>query len=141
MLQTHFLVGCVLYPHGHGLDAATRIKLAGYLKVLLALVKTIVPSCRGWRSDSKTSLWNSQNSSINKTPRCAKVTSPGSGAIGPPPNIPAYEIVLCGDLKGGISTRAPFGGIKPILEYIFVTSKASCEFNVGKILGRAFAKR
>ena len=54
-----------------------------------------VPSSSGCRIASRTSRRNSGNSSRNKTPWCASVTSPGRMSV-PPPSRLAAELVWCG---------------------------------------------
>src|SRR3989344_6580399 len=71
-------------PHGQGFIAATRIKLEGKMAEPLAREIETMLSSRGCRSDSITLFSNSGNSSKNKTPRCARVTSPGLGYVPPP---------------------------------------------------------
>src|SRR3989338_7510332 len=77
---------CLLpvFPQGQGFMAATRIKLEGKMAVPLAREIETILSSKGWRRDSITLFSNSGNSSKNKTPRCASVTSPGFGYVPPP---------------------------------------------------------
>src|SRR3989338_7560372 len=72
---------CLLpvFPQGQGFIAATKIKLDGKMAEPLAREMETMLSSSGCRSDSITLLSNSGNSSKNKTPRCANVTSPGFG--------------------------------------------------------------
>src|SRR3990167_6612922 len=73
-------------PQGQGFIAATRIKFEGKIAVPLAREIETILSSSGWRRDSITLFSNSGNSSRNRTPLCASVTSPGLGYV-PPPTI------------------------------------------------------
>src|SRR3989344_2557654 len=83
-LQMQALVLDPAFPQGQGFMAATNIKLDGKIAEPLAREIETMLSSSGWRSDSITLLSNSGNSSRNKTPRCASVTSPGLGKVPPP---------------------------------------------------------
>src|SRR3990167_6857922 len=85
---------CLLpaFPQGQGFMAATRIKLEGKTAVPLAREMETILSSSGWRKDSITLFSNSGNSSRNRTPRCARVTSPGLGKV-PPPTIETWDEV------------------------------------------------
>ena len=75
-------------PHGHGFIAATSWKRAGNVVARPARAIATRPSSIGWRSASRTSRSNSGNSSRNRHPWSARVTSPGD-ICGPPPTIAA----------------------------------------------------
>src|SRR3989344_4301374 len=79
-------VFCLLpaFPQGQGFIAATNMKLEGKTAEPLAREIETILSSSGWRRDSITLFSNSGNSSRNKTPRCASVTSPGLGYVPPP---------------------------------------------------------
>src|SRR3989344_216927 len=81
-MQAFFLFPA--FPHGQGFIAATNIKFDGKTAEPFAREIETMLSSSGWRSDSKTLFSNSGNSSKNKTPRCASVTSPGLGYVPPP---------------------------------------------------------
>lgn len=68
-----------LATHAQGLEAATRIKLAGKLSELAARAMVTLPSSKGWRRPSRIFFLNSASSSKNRIPRWAKETSPGRG--------------------------------------------------------------
>ena len=68
------------------------MNFAGYLTECFALEITISPSSNGWRNTSNTWRGNSTISSKNKTPRLARVISPGFGEL-PPPIMPLAEAV------------------------------------------------
>src|SRR3989344_9546670 len=94
-------------PQGQGLAAPININRLGKVKVFLAREMVIFPSSIGWRKDSKTSRWNSGNSSKNKTPRCARVISPGRKGV-PPPSKEASEAMGWGEGKGRWLTMVSF---------------------------------
>ena len=78
--------------------AAASMKRAGNVSDIEARAIHTLPSSRGCRMTSSTLRGNSGSSSRNKTPLCARETSPGRGMI-PPPIRPASEIVWCGARK------------------------------------------
>src|SRR6266851_2858523 len=126
-------------PQGQGFDAAIRMKRAGSTACPRERATASRPSSSGCRSASSASRRNSVISSMNKTPRCARVTSPGRGTAPPPPTSAAGEMPWCGARKGGTSSRpAPAGSI-PTQEAIEVTSTASRWLSGGKIPGSALA--
>ena len=86
-------------PHGQGFIVAINKKLAGKLNLPLARLTVISWSSRGWRSDSKIFLGYSNSSSRNRTPRCARLMSPGC-ILDPPPMMEALLAVWWGDLNG-----------------------------------------
>jgi hypothetical protein len=71
--QRHARVPSPSQPHGNGLVAATSANRAG--KRTLAAERTTVtsPCSRGWRSASQAARGNSASSSMNSTPRWARV--------------------------------------------------------------------
>src|SRR3989338_4855135 len=85
-LQIQALCLFPAFPHGQGFIAATSIKFDGKIAEPLAREIETMLSSSGWRRDSITLFSNSGNSSRNKTPLCASVTSPGLGYV-PPPTI------------------------------------------------------
>jgi site-specific DNA recombinase len=68
----------------HGFIAATSCTRAGKATWALALATVTSPVSSGWRSESSTARWNSGNSSRNRTPRWARLTSPGRTRRPPP---------------------------------------------------------
>src|SRR3989338_4012572 len=100
ILRRYFSTKCGMHSHrevpqnpqGQGLSAAISMKFAGKIAEPLAREMETTLSSKGSRSACTTSRWNSGNSSRNKTPRCASVTSPGRGED-PPPISEAYEDV------------------------------------------------
>ena len=84
----------------------------------------IVPSSSGWRSASSAGRWNSGSSSSRRTPRCARLASPGRGPL-PPPTIAAIDALWCGARNGGTRISGRPGGSTPATEWIRVTSSAS----------------
>ena len=76
------------------------MKLDGKQTVITERAMVTDPSSMGWRSISSTSRGNSGNSSRNRTPLCARLTSPGRGVPIPPPINPASEMVWWGERKG-----------------------------------------
>ena len=78
-------------------------------RVTAPWARTIVtdPASSGSRSPSRHARGNSGSSSRNKTPRCARLTSPGR--VGrPPPSRPATETVWCG-MRTGARRWSPTG--------------------------------
>ena len=71
-------------PQGHGLVAATSWKSAGNTQRLPARDIATRRSSSTWRRDSRPRRSNSDSSSRNSTPWCARETSPGSGGLRPP---------------------------------------------------------
>ena len=97
-----------------------------------------ITTCRsssGWRSDSSAERRNSGSSSRKRTPRCARLASPGRGGF-PPPTSPTSEIVWCGARNGGRTTGSPLGPSEPAIEWIMVTSSTSLRSSGGRIVGR-----
>ena len=90
---------CVIVRKGRGSHPQQGGKAAGKVICREAREITISLDSKGWRSTSKTFLSNSGSSSKNKTPKCAKVISPGLGYEPPPTNATA-EAVWCGARKG-----------------------------------------
>ena len=72
--------------------APTSIKFAGKVTLPWARLMDTVRSSKGWRNDSRAEWPNSGSSSRNRTPRWARVISPGLGKR-PPPTSPALEMV------------------------------------------------
>jgi site-specific DNA recombinase len=68
----------------HGFIAATSCTRAGKATWALALATVTSPVSSGWRSESSTARWNSGSSSRNRTPRWARLTSPGRTRRPPP---------------------------------------------------------
>src|SRR6185369_8346655 len=64
-------------PQRHGFIAATSWTRAGNVTWVLARATLTLPVSSGWRSESSTGRWNSGSSSRNRTPRCARLISPG----------------------------------------------------------------
>ncbi len=64
--------------------APTSITSAGKLTERLARAMWTAPNSRGWRSVSSARRLNSGISSRNRTPRCARLSSPGRGWLPPP---------------------------------------------------------
>ena len=87
-------------PQGQGFAASKSWKRAGYSVVLPARLKLTFPSSSGTRSACKTEMRNSEASSKNKTPLCAKEISPGRQCV-PPPIIPSSVELWCGMRNGG----------------------------------------
>ena len=92
------------------------------------------PSSSGWRSASSAGRWNSASSSRSRTPRCARLASPGL-RCGPPPTIAAVEALWCGARNGGCETSGCSRSTSPATEWIRVTSSASAESSAGRIPG------
>ena len=128
------------YPQGHGFIAPSRINFAGYFIECVALDITISPSSRGWRNTSSTALGNSTISSKNRTPRCARVISPGFGLL-PPPIIPFADAVWWTALNGRFDISGSSWDNNPQILYILVSSRASGNVKGGKIEGKHFAIR
>ncbi|MEY5014481.1 MAG: hypothetical protein RIS92_839 [Verrucomicrobiota bacterium] len=82
---------------------------------------------------------NSGNSSRNRTPLCARLTSPGDG-IAEPPRRPASEMVWWGDRKGRVEmTDADFPRRSPHVLWMRVVSMASSSDMGGMRPGMRFA--
>src|SRR5450756_945572 len=84
------------------------------------------------------SLLNSGSSSKNKTPKCARLISPGRGVC-PPPTKPASDIVWCGERKGRTAISISFLFKEPATENTLVTSIASLKERSGRIVGNLLA--
>src|SRR3989344_4519909 len=97
--QVHGFSGLLRYPQGQGFEAAMSMKRLGNINVFLAREMVIFPSSMGWRKDSKTSRWNSGNSSKNSTPRWARVISPGFMGF-PPPMTATSDTTWWGERNG-----------------------------------------
>ena len=63
------------------------------------------PSSSGWRSASSAGRGNSASSSSSRTPRCARLASPGR-MPGPPPTIAAVDALWCGARKAAARPAA-----------------------------------
>ena len=87
-LHSQRRVGWPQKPHGQGFIAATRSTTVGYVTVPLPREIVIRPSSSGSRRASSGRRKNSANSSRKRTPRWARVISPGRGIV-PPPTSPA----------------------------------------------------
>src|SRR3989344_9193894 len=125
------------FPQGQAFIAATKVKLAGKITELDALETEIVPSSSGCLKLSRTFLRNSGSSSRNKTPRWAKLISPGFGQV-PPPTIAGAEVVWWGLLNGRLNERGEFF-ISPTELYILATSIASSKDILGNSSANALA--
>jgi hypothetical protein len=99
-----------------------------------ARVTTTRPSSSGWRSASTASRRNSVSSSRNRTPRWARLASPGRSTVEPPPSRPAVEIEWCGARKGR-RRRSPRPASRPATECSCVASRASSRVRSGRIVG------
>ena len=82
---------------GTGLVAATRRNRAGSSTCTLARATLMTPVSSGSRRASSTPTGNSPSSSMNRTPPCARLISPGRSALEPPPTRATTELVWCGD--------------------------------------------
>ena len=82
------------------------MKLAGKVSVMLLRATVTDRSSNGWRSISSTLRANSGSSSRNRTPLCARLTSPGRGMPDPPPIRPASDTVWCG-ARNGLCDNSP----------------------------------
>src|SRR3989338_195132 len=102
-MQDFWLEDDPKFPHGHGFIAKIIEICAGKVSVALARETVTTLSSSGWRRASITRRSNSGNSSMNNTPRWAKVISPGFGNV-PPPTSETYEEVWCG-LRNGRSVK------------------------------------
>jgi hypothetical protein len=69
------------------------MKSAGKESVMLVRAIVTEDSSIGCRNISRTLRGNSGSSSKNKTPLCARLTSPGRGVPEPPPMSPASDTV------------------------------------------------
>ena len=125
-------------PHGHGFIAATSWNRAGKIVARPTRETATRPSSIGWRSASRTSRPNSGSSSRNRTPWSARVISPGD-MFGPPPTIPAYEIVWCGDRNGG-RRRSSAIGPSPAAEATTVAASAAASPSGGRSPGMVRAR-
>jgi len=95
-----------------GFCAQTRVKRAGNDRVWTALEIVTTPSSIGCRRPSIVFFRNSESSSRNRTPLCARLICPGLGIV-PPPTSPASEIEWWGAAKGRVVTRGLFWGRRP----------------------------
>ncbi len=77
---------------------------------------------------------NSGSSSRSRTPRWARLASPGRGP-GPPPTIAAVEAEWCGARNGGSAISGRPGSTSPATEWIRVTSSASSGASGGRTPG------
>ncbi|CDC78934.1 unknown [Clostridium sp. CAG:964] len=100
----------------------------------LTLDIVISPFSIGCLSTSIAALENSGSSSKNKTPLCARETSPGFGTV-PPPESPTADTVWCGALKGLVVISPLLAPSKPATECILVVSIDSSKVISGKIDG------
>ena len=110
-------------PHGHGLVAATRSTSAGNV------TRSPEPGSPGRRRPRAAGAGrrappaaNSPSSSRNRTPRCARLSSPGRMAAVPPPTIATSGGVWCGrperrvaneTARTGAPGRPPSGSWSP----------------------------
>ena len=115
------------------------MKRAGNVSVPFARATVILFSSNGSRSDSMTRRSNSGNSSRNKTPRCARVASPGRGFV-PPPIMETCDDVWWGFRNGGYAIYGVSSDKRPAILWIFVTSIDSSNESGGRIPGSARAK-
>ena len=86
-------------PQGHGLVAASSMKRAGWTAEWRARTIATRPSSSGWRSASSVARANSESSSRNSTPLCARTISPTRPRWAPPTS-PAVVIEWCGARNG-----------------------------------------
>ena len=114
--------------------AATSMMRAGKVSDESAREIVTSPSSSGWRRPSRAETRNSGNSSRNRTPRCARLTSPGRG-VAPPPTRPTAEMVWCGARNGRRTTSATPGGSTPATLCTRVTSIDSSTDSGGMIEG------
>ena len=111
-------------PQGQRFIVPSSWKDAGYSAVPSARATLITPSSSGWRSASSAGRTNSGSSSSKRTPRCARLASPGRGPR-PPPTIAGADAVWCGARNGGVVISGCSGGRSPATEWIRVTSSDS----------------
>src|ERR1700731_2288438 len=71
--------GSPRWPQGQGFIAASSEKRAGKTSRARARTTLIEPSSSGWRRASSVSRRNSGSSSRKRTPRWARLASPGAG--------------------------------------------------------------
>ena len=121
-------------PHGQRFIVPTSWNRAGYVARPPTRATETNPSSSGCRSASSVLRANSGNSSSSKTPRCARLVSPGLGCA-PPPTSAAVEAPWCGARNGGTVTSTVDGGRTPATEWILVTSSASSGVRGGRIPG------
>jgi site-specific DNA recombinase len=120
--------------HVHRFIVATSWNRAGNTARPPARAMLIAPSSSGCRSASSAGRANSGSSSRSRTPRCARLASPGRGP-GPPPTIAATEALWCGARNGAVETSGRCGCSNPTTEWIRVTSIASSRRSGGRMLG------
>jgi len=105
---------------------------------MAARLRVTIPSSNGWRNTSSTFRRNSGSSSRNRTPPCARLTSPGRGDD-PPPIRPASLTVWCGARKGRTVHSDWPGARRPATLWIRVVSSASSSVIDGRMVGRRLA--
>ena len=99
-------------PQGHRFIVATSRNRAGNSARPPTRATDTTPSSSGCRSASSTERGNSGSSSSSRTPRCARLTSPGRGTA-PPPTTAAADAPWCGARNGGVATSPPRGAFPP----------------------------
>jgi len=122
-----------------GFIAAINCTRAGKVTWALARATLTRPVSSGWRSESRTARWNSGSSSRNRTPRCARLTSPGR-TRNPPPTSAAIDAEWCGDRKGRERIIRPPDNSPATLATI-ETSSASAAVRSGRIPGMHAASK
>ncbi len=75
----HSAAGSPRAPHGHRFIVPTSWKRAGKSAWPATRATATTPSSSGWRSASSAGRGNSASSSRSRTPRCARLASPGRG--------------------------------------------------------------
>ena len=99
----------------------------------------MIPSSSGCRIASSTDGANSPNSSRKRTPRLARLTSPGRSTPLPPPVSETGEAVWWGARNGGARAVGPLGSGSPTAERMRATSRASSVASGGSRPGRRLA--
>ena len=82
------------------------------------------PSSSGWRSASSAGRWNSGSSSSSRTPRCARLASPGRGLAHRRRSRPSRRRGAARETAAR-ATSGRSGESRPATEWIRVTSSAS----------------
>ncbi len=121
--------------HAQRFIVPTSWKRAGKTTRPAARATETKPSSSGCRSASSDGRANSASSSRRRTPRWARLASPGRSP-GPPPTIAAVEALWCGARNGGSAISGCSGGSSPATEWIRVTSSAASGSSGGRIPGR-----
>ena len=131
--QWHCLRACPRYPQGQGFIAPTTVHAAGNVELPVRLDITTCLSSSGCLRASRASRENSGSSSRNKTPRWARLTSPGRSPA-PPPTSATREAVWWGALNGRVFGRPVPPSLKPAALQTLATSRASSRVSGGKML-------